>query len=562
MGLNPVHPRITFRPAHRSRKKFHHARVGVHSGEDFKIARVQGRRVSRSVLRIICQTAASLVIWQQSESLCCYLPLALSFQARSISAMPPRILVPMIVACALFMENLDATVLATSLPAIAHDLNEDPIALKLALTSYLLSLAVFIPISGWMADRFGAKTVFRAALAIFMLGSITCGFASGLTDFVLSRIIQGLGGAMMVPVGRLVILRSVPKNELVPALAWFTIPAMVGPIMGPPLGGFITTYFSWRWIFFINIPIGLLGIILVTRYIGDIRERETPPLDLRGFLLLGVGLSGLMFGLTVLGQELVPLWLVILLITIGATFCWLYLHHAGQIARPILRLDLAKIPTFQASVLGGSAFRVGIGATTFLLPLLFQIGFGMTAFESGMLTFVTAVGAFVMKFTAGPILGRLGFRRVLVANALIGSAFVAIYAFFTPATPVTIMLAVLLIGGFFRSLQFTAINSLAFADITQADMSQATSFSSAAHQLSLSTGVAVAALALEGQQILRGDNAITSGDFTAAFLIVSAIGAMSALIFARLSPDAGFQLTGRTPLHESEEQRKAPAPGE
>jgi EmrB/QacA subfamily drug resistance transporter len=472
----------------------------------------------------------------------------------------------MIVACALFMENMDATVLATSLPAIAKDLNEDPIALKLALTSYLLSLAVFIPVSGWMADRFGAKTVFRAALGVFMLGSIACGFATSLVDFVLSRILQGLGGAMMVPVGRLVILRAVPKHELVPALAWFTIPAMVGPIMGPPLGGFITTYFSWRWIFFINIPIGLIGIVLVTRFIGDIRERETPPLDWRGFALLGVGLSGAVFGFSVLGQAIVPFWITISLIAFGGLFSWLYVRHARHLARPVLNLSLLRVPTFSASVIGGSAFRIGIGSTGFLLPLLFQIGFGLTAFQSGMLTFLTAVGAFVMKFTAGPILRRIGFRRVLVANAIISAAFVTSYVFFTPSTPYMLMTAILLIGGFFRSLQFTAINSLAFADIAQAEMSQATSFSSAAHQLSLSMGVAVAALCLETQQFLRGDYAIHIADFTAAFLIVSAVAMLSALIFARLPQDAGAELTGRgisrEPLPPATAGQKAATPVE
>ncbi len=480
--------------------------------------------------------------------------------------MPSRILVPVIVACALFMENMDATVLATSLPAIARDLHQDPIALKLALTSYLLSLAVFIPVSGWMADRFGAKTIFRVALGIFMLGSITCGFANGLPDFVISRIVQGIGGAMMTPVGRLVILRSVPKSELVPALAWFTIPAMIGPIMGPPLGGFITTYFSWRWIFFINIPIGLVGILLVTRFIADIRERETPPLDIRGFALLGIGLSGLVFGLAVLGQTLVPVWIALCLVAVGVLFSWLYVLHAKRTLRPVLNLDLVKVPTFRASVFGGVAFRIGIGAMAFLLPLLFQVGFGLTAFASGLLTFVAAIGAFTMKFSAGPILQRLGFRGVLVANAVLSSIFVAVCAFFTPSTPHALIIGVLLVGGFFRSLQFTAINSLAYADIPPPLMSQATSFASAGHQLALSIGVAVAALILESQQLLRGDGAIHISDFTAAFLIVSAIGALSALIFATLPPEAGAELTGRAVAVSERlpnaDEREVPVPGE
>ena len=462
-----------------------------------------------------------------------------------MTALPSRILVPIIVACALFMENLDATVLATSLPAIARDMGEDPIALKLALTSYLLSLAVFIPVSGWMADRFGAKPIFRLALAIFMLGSVFCGFAATLTDFVLARIIQGMGGAMMVPVGRLVILRSVPKSELVSALAWFTIPAIVGPIAGPPLGGFITTYFNWRWIFYINIPIGLLGIVLVTRYIEDIREQNPPPLDVAGLLLLGTGLSGLVFGLAVLGQGLVPFWLALAMLALGGLFCWLYARHAVRTPHPLLDLSLMRIATFRASVVGGALFRIAMGATTFLLPLLFQIGFGLTAFASGMLTFVAAIGAFLMKFTAPPILGRFGFRNVLIANALISTVFVFGFALFTPATPHAVILAVLFVAGFFRSLQFSAVNTLVYADIAPPSMSQATSFASAGHQLSLSLGVAAAALTLEAEQMLRGNSAILVDDFVTAFLAVGVIGAMSSVIFWRLPHDAGSELTGK-----------------
>ena len=219
----------------------------------------------------------------------------------------PRYFVTLIVAVALFMETMDFTVIATSLPAIARDLGEDPIALKLAITSYLLSLAVFIPLSGWVADRYGARTIFRAAIVVFAIGSAACGFAQSLSDFVLFRIVQGIGGAMMVPVGRLVILRTVPKSELISALAWLTVPALMGPVMGPPLGGFITTFISWRWIFWINIPVGLLGVILATRYIANIREEEMPPLDVKGFILSGIGLTGLAFGITTIGQGLFPL---------------------------------------------------------------------------------------------------------------------------------------------------------------------------------------------------------------------------------------------------------------
>jgi EmrB/QacA subfamily drug resistance transporter len=459
--------------------------------------------------------------------------------------MSSRILTPLIVACALFMENLDSTVIATSLPAIAHDMGEDPIALKLALTSYLLSLAVFIPVSGWAADRYGAKNVFRAALCIFMIGSIACGFAVSLPDFVAFRIIQGMGGAMMVPVGRLVVLRSVTKGEFVSALSWFTIPALIGPIMGPPIGGFITTYAHWRWIFFINVPIGLLGIVLVTRYIGDIREENTPPLDKLGLLLLGVGLSGVVFGLAVLGQHAMPLWTSIAITVTGFAFCALYARHARRVATPVLDLRLLALPTFRASVIGGSIFRIGVGATPFLLPLLFQIGFGLSAFASGLLTFASAAGAMTMKFTAQPILKRFGFRAVLIVNAVISSIFIAAYGFFSPATPHAMIIGLLLMGGFFRSLEFTSINAIAYADVPNSRMSQATSFVSAAQQVSLSIGVAGAALILETVRAHRGDVTLTVADFTPAFIIVAVISALSAVTFWRLPRDAGAELSGR-----------------
>ncbi len=459
--------------------------------------------------------------------------------------MSSRILTPLIVACALFMENLDSTVIATSLPAIARDINEDPIALKLALTSYLLSLAVFIPVSGWAADRYGAKNVFRAALVIFMVGSIVCGFAVGLADFVLFRIIQGMGGAMMVPVGRLVVLRSVPKGEFVSALSWFTIPALIGPILGPPIGGFITTYAHWRWIFFINVPIGLLGIVLVTRYIGDIREENTPPLDRRGLLLLGIGLSGIVFGLAVTGQHLVPFGISAAITLTGLAFCVLYAVHARWREHPLLDLRLMRIPSFRASVIGGSIFRIGVGATPFLLPLLFQIGFGLTPFASGMLTFASAAGAMTMKFTAQPILRRYGFRTVLSVNAVLSAAFIAAYGFFTPATPHAFVIGLLLMGGFFRSLEFTSINAIAYADVPNPQMSQATSFVSAAQQVSLSIGVAAAALILESVRDARGGTVLTVADFTPAFLVVASISALSAVAFILLPRDAGAELSGR-----------------
>ncbi len=459
--------------------------------------------------------------------------------------MPSRLLTPLIIACALFMENLDSTVLATSLPAIATDLHEDPIALKLALTSYLLSLAVFIPASGWAADRFGTRTIFRGAIVVFTVGSVLCGLSSTLPAFVAARVFQGLGGAMMVPVGRLVLLRSVPRHEIVQALATLTMPALLGPILGPPLGGFITTYFHWRWIFWINVPIGVLGVTLATLFIADAREDDVRPLDVAGFAMTGLGFSGLTFGLTAAGRGFVSPLTDGLLVVGGALMLALYVRHARRTPYPILDLALMRVPTFAASVTGGFAFRLGIGALPFLLPLMLQLGFGLTPFQSGSLTFAAAAGAFLMKATARPILRRFGFRRVLVVNALVSSAFLASYGLFTAATPRWVIFALLLGGGFFRSLEFTSINAIAYADVDQAAMSRATSFASVMQQLSLSTGVAMGAAVIEGSRLAHGDPHLRAQDFGAAFWLVAAVSAASALLFLRLPASAAQGLTGR-----------------
>lgn len=457
-------------------------------------------------------------------------------------------LLPLIVACALFMENTDSTVIATSLPVIAKSLGEDPIALKLALTSYLVSLAVFIPISGWMADKFGARTIFRSALCIFMFGSVLCAMSNSLGAFVGARFLQGMGGAMMVPVGRLVILRSVSKAEMVGALAYLTIPALVGPVVGPPLGGFITTYFDWRWIFFINIPIGLIGIVLSSLFFEDIREEDVAPLDITGFVLSAFGFASLMLGLATGGRHLVPEVVSYGCAMAGVASLIAYWFHAKRVPYPVLNLALFRIPTFRIGVLGGSIFRVGIGAIPFLLPLMLQLGFGLDPLQSGLITFASAAGALIMKTLARTILAQYGFRRVLTFNAIVGSAFLAASGLFTPSTPHAIMLSVLLIGGCFRSLQFTGINALSYADISNRDMSGATSLSSVSQQLSLSMGVTIGAFALEAANGFNGGKALSAGDFWPAFVIVGLISASSALWMVRLTRDAGAEVSGHRPI--------------
>lgn len=454
-------------------------------------------------------------------------------------------LIPLIVACALFMENLDSSVLATALPSIAASLGESPLKLNLAITSYLFALAVFIPVSGWVADRFGARTVFRAAIAVFTIGSLLCGLADSFWTLVAARVLQGIGGAMMVPVGRLVMLRSVPKSDLVRAIAWLTVPALIGPVIGPPLGGFITTYLSWRWIFWINFPIGLIGILLVTLYIPNIREEKLPPLDWRGFLLSAMGLLGLVFGFETIGRDLLPNAAVGGLLLVGAIGLALYLRHAKRHPHPLLDLSLLRVRTFRAGMFGGFMFRIGTGAIPFLLPLMFQLGFGMTAFESGMITFVSAAGALTMKMAAGPILRQFGFRRVLIGNAVLSGAFIAVCGLFRPEWPHALILGLLLFGGFFRSLQFTSVNTLTISEIPNERMSRATSFTSMMQQLSLSAGVAVGAMVLHATVALGGGlERMTAADFMPAFFTVGTAAALSTFVFLRLPADAGAEVSG------------------
>ncbi len=472
--------------------------------------------------------------------------------------MRSAVLTAFIIATALFMENMDGTVISTSLPAIARDLHQDPIVLKLALTSYMLTLAVFIPASGWVADRFGARTVFCSAIVIFTVGSILCGASSSLPTLIAARVFQGLGGAMMVPVGRLVLLRSIRKSDLVTAMAYLTVPALIGPLAGPPLGGFITTYFHWRWIFWINVPIGVLGLLLSLRFIPNLREEAVPRFDFRGFVLSGVGLLSLISGLSMIGRGIAPYWLVAVMIALGALSLAAYVRHAKRRRDAILDLELLRIPTFVSGVVGGFIFRVGIGAIPFLLPLLLQVGFGLTPFESGSITFSAAAGSLLMKFTASTVLRWFGFRQTLVVNGLISGAFLAACALFTPSTPHWLLLLTLLTGGFFRSLQFTALNAISYADVDPPRMSRATSFASVSQQMSGAVGVAVAAICVEAIQFALGDTELMARDLSLAFVLVAIVSSLSVFVFAGLRPDAGAAVSGRM-VSTSDERAAAAA---
>jgi EmrB/QacA subfamily drug resistance transporter len=450
---------------------------------------------------------------------------------------------PLILAVALFMENMDSTVISTSLPAIAQSIGTSPIALKLALTAYLVSLAVFIPISGWMADRFGAKRVFRTALGVFIVGSVGCAVAGSLGEIVAARIVQGLGGAMMTPVARLLLVRSVPRTDLMGAMAWLTIPALVGPLMGPPVGGFITTVFGWHWIFLINVPIGVAGIWLAGRFLADVPPTKTEGVDLPGFALSALAASGVVFGLSVISLPALPTWVGLAALAVGVVAALLYRRHARRTARPLLDLALFRNRTFAAAIAGGTLFRIGVGAAPFLLPLLLQLGFGLTPFESGSITFASAVGALTMKFGARRILRGLGFRTALALCSVVSAGFVAANAFFTQATPAALIFATLLLAGFVRSLFFTSANALVFADIAENETSQATAISAASQQISIALGVALAGGILEAQSWATGEP-IAAPAFMLAFAGTALVTALAALPFLFMPRDAGRSVSG------------------
>ena len=450
----------------------------------------------------------------------------------------------LVIASALFMESLDSTVIATSLAAIAADLAVDPVTLKLAFTAYYLALAVFIPISGWCADRYGARTVFRTAIVVFTLASVGCAMAWNLTSLVASRFLQGMGGAMMIPVGRLILLRVIPKREMVSAMAWLSIPALFAPIMGPPVGGYITTYHHWRGIFWLNVPVGIAGLILAGMLVPQVRGERTAPLDVKGFVLTAFGLSLSVFGFTLASGRVGSAAMAWSMVTVGLLLLALYLLHARRAPHPIIDLTLLRIVTFRVSMVAGILFRLSVGAVPFLLPLMLQVGFGLSPFESGSLTFAAAIGALTMKLTAAPILRRWGFRTVLTVNAVISSALLAASALFTEATPHAMIVAVLLTAGFFRSLQFTSLNTLGYADIESPQMSRATSFVAVVQQLSLSSGVAIAAMLLEASRAAEARSTLATIDFHRAFVAVGLIAVVSSVMFVRLPRDAGAEVSG------------------
>ena len=408
----------------------------------------------------------------------------------------------LLVAGAFFMEFLDGTVIATALPDMARDFGVTAVELNIGISAYLITLAVLIPASGWIADRFGARAIFTLALAIFTLASVFCGLSTEVHIFVAMRILQGVGGALMVPVGRLAVLRTTPKHQLIKAIATLTWPALVAPIIGPPLGGFITRYASWHWIFFINVPLGLAAIILSLRIIPDIRETERRSFDLSGFITTSVAMVSLVTAMERLGDRQPQIWPTLALAALGFG-CLLYsIRHFRRAAAPMVRLDALQVPTVRVTMYGGSLFRASISAVPFLLPLLFQVGFGMDPFHSGLLVLAVFVGNLTIKPATTPLIRCLGFRRLLLINGALNVCSLLACALLTPQTPVWAIILILYLGGVFRSIQFTGVSTLAFADVPATQMSDANTLFSTASQLAVGLGITLGAIGIRlGEQV-------------------------------------------------------------
>ena len=461
-----------------------------------------------------------------------------------------RHLLPWLVAVAFFMESLDTTILNTAVPAISAALGVAPLSMKAVLASYTLALAVFIPISGWMADRFGTRLVFSSAIGLFTLGSFLCGISGNIHLLVACRILQGCGGAMMVPVGRLTLVRTFAKSELIRTMSFVSIPALVAPMLGPIAGGLIVGYLHWRVIFFLNIPIGLAGLILVYLHLPDYREEHTHPLDVVGLILFGSGIGLLSYVLEIFGEHTLSSREMSCLLAMSLALLAGYGIHARTLEFPLLQLKLFSIRTFRAAAGGGFFTRLGIGGVPFLLPLLYQVGLGFTPIQSGLLVMPQALGAMSIKPFMPRILRALGYRGVLVSNTLVIGILLMVFATIGLNTPVWAIALQALLYGAFTSLQYTSMNTLVYADITETDASSASSIASTAQQMSISFGVAAAGLttAFFVPGASSGSNPMIHG-IHKALIALGCLTMASTVVFRSLKSGDGNDVSQQKSLH-------------
>jgi EmrB/QacA subfamily drug resistance transporter len=453
-----------------------------------------------------------------------------------------RLLIPLIVAAGFFMEQLDTTVIATAIPAMAAGLGTTPLHMSLAVTTYVLTLAVFVPVSGWFADRYGARRIFVLSLLTFTAGSVLCGVSVDLPMLIAARALQGLGGAMMTPVGRLILIRSFPRSQLVTAMTYMTLPAVVGPVMGPILGGALTTYASWRWAFFINVPFGLAGALLALRFVADERAVAPARFDVLGFLLFGAGVALLQYSLEAAGRGGTPAAAIAAILLVAGALLAVFFRHARRIPVPAVNLTLFRDRAFRVGTLAGGLCRIGLNGTPFLLPLMLQVGFGVSPLTSGLLTFVSSLSALAVRPVLQPLLRTLGFARVLIGSALAGSAVTAGFALLGPGTPHAIVVAYILLFGLARSTQFMASNTLSYSDLPADKLSGATSVGGVLQQLSVSFGVSIAAMLLG---FLAGpQHHLTPDRFHEAFLALSLIPLLGIPGFLALRPEDGAHVSG------------------
>ena len=470
-------------------------------------------------------------------------------------------IVPLVVAFAFFMEFVDATVLTTALPDMARDLGATPAEVSITITAYIVSLAVFIPASGWMCDRFGTRTVFRAAIAIFTLASLFCGISETLPQLIAARSLQGIGGAMMVPVGRLIILKSFPKSEFLRAMSYVTVPAFLGPVVGPAIGGYLSTYMSWRWIFFVNLPFGFIAIALVSLYIKNFKAEKPAALDWLGSILTGASLMALMYAFDMVGANKTDDKITLTVLFAGGLLLGiLAILHARRHKAPILDLSLFKIPTFLIANDAGSIFRIAHGGMSILTPILLQLGFGMTAFHSGLVTLCAALGSVVAKGTTRNWLKRMGFRSMLIWNTTGSGLSLFVLCLFTPSTPVFIMIAVLIGSSYLRSMEYLALSTLVFSDVPPPQASGAASLGAMSQQMGQGIGVALAAAVLESAPHWTGTAPLSAGAIQWTIAVMGAMMLVGALFFLRLPKNAGESVSGHqafkpTPFQNQEVSR-------